>query len=392
MAKCNKAEAPEPTLGIKEGKATIVLNATDTLFFRESRPMESMGELQSIFPPTVQTLAGAVRTFIGEQQGINWNEFNADHPLAKIIGYGDNLGALTFNGAWLSYNGKRLYPAPQLLMQKEETISRLAISKKPLWCDLGRKVLLPELSKDAQGSKPLENTWLDQQGLNAVLQGTTPQQESLFKADKLFTTESRVGIGRDNATRAVVKSLLYQTEHIRPKEGLSIELDVAGLPNDMATSAIVRLGGEGRSASLSLQQKAHKVPKAPTANGNTQGIILYLLTPLKFKQVAGKEWQPLPEFEKQETAEQTLWTGTINGIELELHSAITGKTTRDGGWDLAKHAPRTANPLIPAGSAFFCKLKEGDDINSALQTLHNSQIGEQTEYGLGHLIAGLWQK
>ncbi len=389
MAKCNKAEAPEPTLGIKEGKATIVLNATDTLFFRESRPMESMGELQSIFPPTVQTLAGAVRTFIGEQQGINWNEFNADHPLAKIIGYGDNLGALTFNGAWLSYNGKRLYPAPQLLMQKEETISRLAISKKPLWCDLGENVHLPKLADDTQGSKPLENTWLNQQGLDAVLQGNTPQQKSIFKADKLFTTESRVGIGRDNATRAVVKSLLYQTEHIRPKEGLSIELDVAGLPNDMATSAIVRLGGEGRSASLSLQQKAHKVPKVPTANGNTQGIILYLLTVLKFKQ-NGKEWQPLPDFEKQETAEQTLWTGTINGIELELHSAITGKATRDGGWDLAKHEPRTANPLIPAGSAFFCKLKEGNDINSALQTLHNSQIGEQTEYGLGHLVAGLW--
>jgi len=184
---------------------------------------------------------------------------------------------------------------------------------------------------------------------------------------------------------------LYQTEHIRPKQGLSIEMDVAGLPDDLPDTAIIRLGGEGRSASLSVQQKSAQLPESSEINNDAlQGLLLYLLTPLKHAQV-GNEWQPLPGFIKQETADQTLWTGELNGVELYLHSAVTGKASRDGGWDLVKHQPRTANSLIPAGSVFFCSAKNGDHWE-AITTLHNSHIGDNSEYGLGHIATGIWLK
>ncbi|WP_308874159.1 type III-B CRISPR module-associated Cmr3 family protein [Thiothrix subterranea] len=61
---------------VVDGKATLVFNATDTLFFRESRPMEALGEAQSVFPPPVRTLAGAVRTLIGEHFQVQWHEFD----------------------------------------------------------------------------------------------------------------------------------------------------------------------------------------------------------------------------------------------------------------------------------------------------------------------------
>ena len=383
-------EKAQPKLGIKEGKATLVFKATDTLFFRESRPMESMGVLQSVFPPSVQTMAGAVRTFIGDSQNINWHDFNDSHELTDIIGYGDDLGALSFQGAWLSHEGERLYPTPLLLMKKEDEIYRLSISDRTLHCDLGVKVRLPLLPDNAQGSKPLENTWLTATGYQAVLRGETPPINSIKIADDLFETESRLGIARNNATRAVQDGMLYQTEHTRPKEGLNIEIDVSGLPEELPTSAIIRLGGEGRSANLSIQQKDKASLPTVKANGNTQGFLFYLLTPLKFKQT-NNDWQPLPNFEKQETNKQTLWTGTLNGIEVELHSAVTGKAIRDGGWDLAKHQPRTANSLIPAGSVFFCTAKNGDT-ETAIQKLHNTNIGDKTEYGLGHIVTGLWLK
>ena len=349
-----------------------------------------MGVLQSIFPPNVQTMAGAVRTFIGDSQNINWHEFNENHELTKIIGYSDDLGALSFQGAWLSFNGERLYPAPLLLMKKEKEIYRLNISDKTLHCDLGKKVYLPMLPDKAQGSKPLENTWLTATGFQAVLRGETAPLDSIKTANELFETESRLGIARDNTTRAVQDGMLYQTEHIRPKTGLSIELDASGLPNTLATSATVRLGGEGRSANLTVQQKNETILTTVKPNSKTQGLLLYLLTPLKFKQ-SSQDWQPLPHFEKQETDEQTLWIGTLNDIEIELHSAITGKAIRDGGWDLAKHQPRTANSLIPAGSVFFCTAKNGDN-NAAIQALHDTHIGDNTEYGLGHIVTGLWLK
>ena len=52
----------------------ITLTAYDTWFFRESRPHDAVGasELSSLFPPPIRTLAGALRTLIGDQLAINW--------------------------------------------------------------------------------------------------------------------------------------------------------------------------------------------------------------------------------------------------------------------------------------------------------------------------------
>ena len=374
-----------------EKQVTLIFNATDTLFFRESRPMEAMGEAQSVFPPPVRTLAGALRTLIGEHFEVKWHEFNqkkGEHPLAAYIGHGESLGNLCFQGAWLAYNGERLYPAPLHLMKKEEQLFHLELAKKTTWCDLGRYVRLPKLPEpqspepkdDPKGGKPLENTWLTREGLEAVLNDGTPTKEQTKTAKELFEQESRIGIARDNATRSVQKGLLYQTQHIRPKAELSIELDVSGLPNNMPSNAIVRLGGEGRTASLSIKQADNTFPQVDI---NSKKIALYLLTPLYASPCLGLKRQQCTE---QKT---TLWKGKLKGIDLTLHGAITGKVQRVGGWDMAADKPRPVKSLVPAGSVFFCSVDNGD-IQSAIKALHNKHIGEFTEYGDGHIAVGVW--
>lgn len=387
----NAVNTPTPKPVDMKGQVTLSFNATDTLFFRESRPMESMGELQSVFPPPVRTLAGAIRTLIGEHMRVDWREFDANHPLVAHIGFGDDLGTLRFQGAWLVWEEQRLYPAPLTLMQKEgRVVGALQLETKGIWCDLGKNVRLPKLPQGVEaGCKPLENTWLTADGLKAVLQGSLPKTEHIKKASELFGRESRVGIARDNITRTVEKGLLYQTQHIRPHQPLSIELDVTGLPETLPQNAIIRLGGEGRTAGINVKAVSQTLPKAPEVK-NAQGLLLYLLTPLSI-QPAGKEWQPLPGFTREKRNNQTVWIGTLNGIELELHGAVTGKALREGGWDMAKHQPRAVTSLIPAGSAFFCTAKNGDT-QAAIQALHNTQIGELSAYGYGHLAAGLWLK
>lgn len=378
---------------------TLVFNATDTLFFRESRPMESMGELQSVFPPPVRTLAGAVRSLIGEASGVNWQEYekNATHPLREIIGFSDDLGALQFQGAWLVWEEKegkreRLYPAPLHLMKKDNDIFRLSLTKEATWCDLGRKVRLPKLpdGDKYKGGKPLENTWLTADGLQAVLNGKTPHKDQIKTSNDLFERESRLGIARDNDLRTVKEGMLYQTQHIRPKPELSIELDVNGLPETMPPNAMIRLGGEGRTASVQASQYVDHFPKTG-ASAQAKGLMLCLLTPLPMQQT-GKAWQPLPGFTREERAEQTVWVGTINGIALELHGAVTGKVLREGGWDMANRQPRAVTSLIPAGSVFFCTVKDGNT-PAAINALHNQhiqQIGKLTAYGYGHLAVGTW--
>ncbi|MDQ5770592.1 type III-B CRISPR module-associated protein Cmr3 [Thiothrix subterranea] len=378
---------------VVDGKATLVFNATDTLFFRESRPMEALGEAQSVFPPPVRTLAGAVRTLIGEHFQVQWHEFDqkkGEHPLAAHIGFGESLGNLRFQGSWLACNGERLYPAPLHLMRKGEKLFQLTLDANTVRCDWGENVRLPKLpdGDEPKGSKPLENTWLTEAGLEAVLAGENPSLEKSTKekpdiktqvyfADDLFEKESRLGIARDNATRSVQKGLLYQTQHIRPNTDLSIELDVEGLPDDMPTQAMIRLGGEGRTASLRVKPADNTFP---TASISGTKFALYLLTPLY--------GSPCLDFHRKK-CKPTVWQGTLNGIALTLHGAITGKVQRVGGWDMAANKPRPVKSLVPAGSVFFCSVDNGD-IQAAIDALHNQHIGDFTEYGYGHLAVGVW--
>lgn len=367
---------------------TLTFNATDTLFFRESRPMESMGELQSVFPPPMRTLAGAIRTLIGETNGVNWQDYerNPQNPVRQIIGYSDDLGALRFEGAWLACGGERLYPAPLHLLKKDDKLHRLELDHNGIWCDLGKKVRLPKLPDDdeAKGSKPLENTWLTRAGFESVLNGNKPTIDQLKTAKDLFERESRLGIARDNATRSVQEGMLYQTQHIRPHADLSIEVDVTGLPDTMPQNAIIRVGGEGRSASISVKQANNALPKGKAGKGKADtGIALYLLTPLNMPQGT------YLGFTCEERDTHTVWTGTLNGIALELHGAVTGKALREGGWDMANRQPRAVTSLIPAGSVFFCKIINGDTA-AAINALHNQHIGTLTAYGYGHLAVGVW--
>lgn len=373
---------------------TLSFDAVDTLFFRESRPMESQGELRSVFPPPVRTLAGALRTLIGERSGVAWHEFNENHPLSEIIGFGDNLGPLSFKGAWLSRSGERLYPAPLHLLKNDTKLFQLELAKEGTWCDLGRNVRLPVLStsgdglsdSDANGSKPLENVWLSRKGFGAVLNGSLPNKDDLVSERDLLSRESRLGIALNNMTGVVKNGLLYQTQHVRPNRSLTVELDVSGLPESMPDKQLLRLGGEGRPASISFNQSTSQFPASPSL-GNSEKIALYLLTPLPVNQNKKQEWQPLPGFiRKDENETQTLWTGILNGVELELHGAVTGKVHREGGWDMAQKKPRGVMSFIPAGSVFFCRVVSGD-----AKALHNAQVGTLTEYGYGHLAVGVWK-
>lgn len=381
---------------------TVSFGAVDTLFFRESRPMESMGELQSVFPPPPRTLAGAIRTLIGETDNVDWRAYETacnnhqPHPLKDKIGYSDDLGPLALQGPWLVWNEERLYPAPLHLLKKDNTLYRLELDTEVTRCDLGEKVRLPKLPNEAaRGSKPLEETWLSKAALTTVLLGGDAlpsihdlKTAGLDSAEPLFKAESRLGIARDNTTRAVKKGLLYQTRHIRPEPELSIELDIVGLPKDMPKEAMVRLGGEGRTAAMKLKDDAMALPGSPDMT-HASGLLLYLLTPLRVTQ-SGEEWQPLPDFGREKDEQhQTVWQGELLGVELELQGAVTGKVLREGGWDLAKREPRAVTSLIPAGSVFFCKPVDGDGVKAA-KALHGKQIGELTEYGYGQLAVGIW--
>ncbi|MEI8210006.1 MAG: type III-B CRISPR module-associated Cmr3 family protein, partial [Methylococcales bacterium] len=186
-ANANVAKAVVPSsksVSLATNELNITLTAYDTLFFRESRPHDAVGasELSSLFPPPIRTLAGALRTLIGDQLDINWTTLKsstqADFNFVAELGDAQGLGELCLNGPWINVDEQRLYPAPLYLMQKGNELKRLAPGSS-VRCDLGT-VRLPALPEGSQGFKNLEQHWITDDGMRRCLEGHVP-------TDKIYT-------------------------------------------------------------------------------------------------------------------------------------------------------------------------------------------------------------
>jgi CRISPR-associated protein Cmr3 len=368
------------------------ISALDTWFFRESRPMESIGgaQLQSVFPPPVRTLIGAVRTAIAESCGVNWHDYpnRPEHQsVRELIGQSDDLGCLSFQGPYLFRKEQCLFPAPLVLLKANEQFTRLAPSDKLTESDLGRVALPNKKNAQLLGAKPLEQIWLTPEGWQATLRGDTPRADHMVPIDDLLDKEERLGIGRNHATRTTGDGLLYQTQHIRPKADIAIGLHVNGLDaqTPLPASGLVRLGAEGR---LAHWQRSALPTLPPPPAINSQRLLVVLVTHARFE----RGWLP-DGFEPATVAhrsgkDQTVWRGQINGVALRLISAVVGKPVREGGWDLLSQAPRPMHALVPAASCYFFEVEDAQA--NAVQALHGSQIGQDTALGRGQIAIGNW--
>lgn len=342
----------------------------DTWFFRESRPHGSIGssELGSVFPPPVRTLLGALRTLIGDtwhsRTGTNWRQFEQLPALKAIIGYGDDLGSLRTIGPFVTLDDQRLYPAPANLMVKDGRYFLLDLGNHPVHCDLG-KVFLPSFPakvdglKDLAGSKPTEKCWLTHSGLQAVLSGQPPKASDVLESKQLFREEPRLGIGRDNSRNAVQEGLLYQTRHLRLAANVGIELELHGLadPSLLPAQHIIRLGGEGRQAALSVHPQAQAKTSLPATNlpKTTHTFSLYSLTP---QACAGALPSGIPAgFTVTKQGEADVWEGELAGLPLRILSVACHRPIREGGWDLARHEARPVQSLLAPGSVLYAQLQ-----------------------------------
>ena len=382
--------------------------ALDTLFFRESRPMESIGnaELQSVFPPPMRTLAGAIRSQIGEHQQVNWQEFteNKHHDLRKIIGADDVIGSpLSFKGPFINFNGERLYPAPLNLIIHNQAVHQLTLGE-PTHCDLGEQVQLPVLPEDCKKLKKLEHYWLKASDFQQLLHGKLPTLSDLLVSHDrvapedspayLYRQEPRLGIALNQQRRTVEESLLYQTRHLRLTEAISIDVEVDGLPDQYLpeASSLLRLGAEGRMAHVGLNNANDTLVTAPSAD-KAKGLILHLLTPAYFPATGNNQqaWHFLEDFEQTTVAGKTVWVGEIQGVVLHLHMAIIGQLQREGGWSLKERKPRTLKSLVPAGSCWYCTV-ENMSVAEAIKQLHGLQIGDEQQLGRGLIATGQWNR
>lgn len=377
-------------------KQTWTFSPLDTWFFKQALSPDSLAaqELTSLFPPSPRTLIGAIRASVGEANGVDWQAYRAGQQprIEALIGTQSDVTPpdAQFTGVFIANNGERYYPMPLNWLGKKTNhgyeVFKMQPSEQAMVCDLG-KVRLPVLiesdSNKTAGAKPLENLLILASKLNELLSttqayATLSQSDCLEKSD-LFIEEARLGIARNNATRKAEEGKLYQTKHLRLKEGVALQLDCAGWQANQHSS-LMTLGGEGRLAHLEIMPyQALPSIKAKTA----KGIILTLATPAKFD----NGWLP-NDFTKVEKDGIDCWQGNINGINLSLHCATLGKAHREGGWNIKSRSARDVESFVPAGSSYFCTVDNGD-IHAAIQALHLAQIGDYTQLGRGQIVVGI---
>ncbi|MFY9825290.1 MAG: type III-B CRISPR module-associated Cmr3 family protein [Thermoanaerobaculia bacterium] len=388
------------------GWRSFELLPSDVLFFRDGKP-STLGTdhyLRSLFPPFPSTLYGAVRTRRLLDEGValeglveaNW-QGRLDSLTGEVGSWG-RFGSLELRGPWLVRNGEALLPAPAdlgitlacALRSKEERPKIAQVVRfRPAGEENGRSwshplALLSPFIFDGQewqpwtGAEPrtVAGEWfLTTQGLSAWRQGGTPEPADFVHRTELWCDEARTGVGLQKEHRTSEKGRLYTFGFIRLRSGVSLGFDVKG--SELQPGGFVRLGGEGRTASLQAG------PAFPAFEGAPAGgrFSLCFATP------ALSETGGYPPGFAADRLE-----GILGGRRCRLVGAALSRFVLAGGWDLARQFPKPLRRAIPAGSVFLFEPLE--DAASSLAGLDGHCFSdfpgeELARQGFGLAAAGL---
>lgn len=347
----------------------IFIQPNDVLMFRDSKPFSAGSNFmaRSIFPPTPQTLQGAIRTLIQDQQGIDRSTFQDNAPALGDFRVRGPLVGIDKGGP-KGNQVERLFPVPLdikaykgqsgfVLAQpsKQETF----ITEKPFerWLPLST----PTVASTIQVTET--TGWLSEQEFQQYLLGECPQQ--LTSSDAVAVDEDRVGLGLDPSRRAAKDGQFYAARFVRlmPNIGLLAEVD----SHAIADSGYLTIGGENRPCHFRTVQLNPLKP--PTQSGLLKVI---LLTPAYFS----GGWQPT-------TGDWSPWMGAT----AKLISMVLGKPQPISGWDIAKRAPKVLYNYLPAGSVFF--FEDATPSGKAFTETPPNEL-EHSALGFGETAIGTW--
>ncbi|HWQ41726.1 MAG TPA: type III-B CRISPR module-associated Cmr3 family protein [Desulfosporosinus sp.] len=342
--------------------AVLVLNALDTLFFRDAKPF-SMGEdawANGIFPPPLSVVYGALRAVylsehIGELEHANGD---LDQTLRLKINF------FAYHGG-----GKYYYPCPLDIVEKKERKNKnkaeylmLKLDEKPDVCcsslyaiDVPMVLQSQEQVKDALGL-------IDEISLNEYLERNSVPK-GLLHVDTFLKDEPKVGIGRDDRTKTSDDGMLYRVGMKRMHQ-LSFAVGYEGVD---ISGNLMKLGGEGKSVSMSLLE--HEPSVRNQKNYSKNFFKLYMATPAIFKE----GWHPSPE--------------KIPGAKLV--AAVVGKPLSIGGFDMKpkngrRPSPKPIRRAVPAGSVYYYSGSIEE-----VRGLHGTSISDYgTEQGYGIVYIG----
>jgi len=314
----------------------------DVLFLRGNQLFGDPGSYgESLIPPWPSVAAGAIRSRMLADKKIDLPAFARGEVNDAELGTPAKPGEFTLAGFYLARqkNGSidiLVAPPADLIISKNKnnqleirmlapkTANTALLSSFPL-------LQLPVLAQSDRG-KAESGYWLTQAGWQKYLNGKLPAVSDLIESKELWSFDARVGIGMSSETRSVEEGKLFSMQAIAMKEGVGFLAAVSGAepPKD----GVLRLGGDGRAASLSRAEMALPEPDYATIT-QSRKLKIVLTTPGLF----AEGWRP-----------------SLPGIEATLVSACVPRAETVSGWDLAHQKPKSAQRVAPVGSVYWFEL------------------------------------
>ncbi|MFP3869622.1 MAG: type III-B CRISPR module-associated Cmr3 family protein [Syntrophobacteria bacterium] len=343
-----------------------VLTPEDTLFFRGGEPMV-MGESHfqtSIFPPSPETLAGAVRAKVIQDHAAG--DFNgymsgrySDEPWYEEIGGPEAVpDTLKLNGPFLYMNESLLFPVPANLYRAKgragETLFNACRPKrfKEVRTKFGLSCVcwLPNREGVAASDWALVDGYITAKGISSYLSGKLDQltdddiyDHQRLRREGILLEEERVGIARHRNLRVARSGHLYQTRHWRLGEGVGLAFLLEGVSSFGGTGCM-QLGGEGRR--VWITEAKISLPEAPK-----RADFVVTLFPIPILGVMdGFPITPVSDGERSLTLPKQ--------DKIPVHCHVFKAPLEFGGWDMKNQRPKPMRAYLPGGSVFFFKNTE----------------------------------
>lgn len=414
---------------------TLLLQPRDPLIARDARPFTNApgGRANTLPWPLPQTVAGALRTHIGNAQGLNWEDGGPEQ--ARTWALKGPLLAVQREQAWLPYLPK---PRDAFLLPTEADADRDAprrafalrpIAEEP--ADGGynlptgmRPIQIPE--EAAKPDADAAQFWSLQATLAWLADSAPTTAPSSVEQYAALPKDTRVHVGIDRATLLNREGVIFTTEGLafadgplrqRPQEagddgarpGTALLCRVSA-PNAWEPhAAFLALGGERRVTNVTpvaadMWPDAKQATIATWLNDLAQRAVRRLRLQLATPAIFRDGWWPdgidqatriltIPDWPNGET------------VRLRLVGAIIDRPQPISGWALNRQAsdrqggglrfgPKATRYAVPAGCVYFLEV-DGDEPLALrhLETLWLRSIcGYQQDRvdGYGLVLPGCW--
>ena len=385
----------------------LLLQPRDPILLRDGRPFaaEPGARARTLPWPMPQTVAGALRTHVGEEKGFNWDTDGPDRARGLHL-RGPLAATQDAAGVW-----RILVPAPRdaVFFEPEEGKSDL-LCLRPLpetQMPTGAGVLSPAL-----GLRPLEVTedrkpratptfW----PLDAAADWLSQARPARFNPGdaESLPTESRTFVKIDERTQTGEPGMLFSADLLcfadfaappssakttaTPAQALLCRLRGAGAM--AAGPRFLPLGGERRMATVSpadgvVWPRIADYPGLASALVGARRLRMQLVTPA----VLAGGWKP--------------WVGdamtgelrSAAGLLLTLVGAAVGRPSPVSGWDLKARRPKPLRYAAPAGSVYFFEVMGADGLTAGqaealfLQPINGDEADDADGFGLA--LPGAW--